>query len=99
MGKHKHKEKIPRMTLPAIARMILAESGTAMSAHEVWTAAVERGLDRRALTTADRPETTLSAYLYKASKRKNRAIEASGEAPVRFRWTGKAAAAGTDGGE
>ncbi|MBR6021317.1 MAG: hypothetical protein IK066_02740 [Kiritimatiellae bacterium] len=88
MGKRKHKERVERMTLPEIARLILSEAGAPLSAHEVWTEAVSRGLAGRAVTTAERPETALAAHLYKMAKKGNRGIVGEGESPMRFRLEG-----------
>lgn len=99
MGKHGKRDKAPRMTLPEMAEAILGETGAAMSAHEVWAEAVSRGWAGRAMTAAERPETSMAGWLYKTAKKGGHGIVAEGEGPVRFRLreTGEGRPRGTKG--
>ena len=85
MKKTPKNDKKGKMTLREIALEILAEEGREMSAHEIWEEAVKRGLDKRSSSHAERPETTMAGFLYRAERDGEDGIVARGEYPVKFR--------------
>lgn len=85
-------KKIPKngkkgkMTLREIALEILS-GGREMSANEIWKEAVRRGLDKQSSSQAERPETTMAGFLYRAARDGEDGISARGEYPTKFRVT------------
>lgn len=84
MKKSTKNDKGSKMSLREMALEILS-GGKEMSAHEVWVAAEERGLTERSNSSAERPETTMAAFLYRSAADGKCGITARGQNPVKFR--------------
>lgn len=76
------------MNLREAARLVLSDTLLAMSARDVWTEIVRRGLDKQVGSKGKTPDATLGAYLYVASKKPGSGIVAEGKKPTLFRFAG-----------
>ena len=72
------------MQLCDIPKIILADSQIPLSAREIWSVAVKRGLDKAVGSKGKTPEASIAAYLYTNAKREGSEIVAQGAKPVRF---------------
>ena len=73
------------MKLRDIPKVVLADSLIPLTAREIWTEAVKRGLDKAVGSKGKTPDATIAAFLYTEAKRPKAEIVAEGSKPARFR--------------
>lgn len=73
------------MKLREIPRIVLANSTVPLSAREIWSEAVRRGLDKQVGAKGKTPDATIGAFLCTQAKRPQSGIIAEGSKPARFR--------------
>ena len=77
------------MKLRDIPKIVLADSSNPLSAREIWSEAMRRGLDKEAESKGKTPDATIAAYLYTNSKGNHSLFVAVGAKPTRFRLAEK----------
>jgi uncharacterized protein len=72
------------MTFHGLAEVILQESNTPLTSNEIWTLALQKGLDKSLGSTGKTPSATLAARLYVLSDDPNAVFLSIGKRPKRF---------------